>query len=95
MLRVWHEASVPRIIDAMDIPYKVGDNVLASREQTGENHEEGTVIDAYSLLIGPETRPIVVVEFADGERVLLNPIGDDVRPVPEPEGKSGDEGDGS
>ena len=48
--------------------YRVGDRVLASRTQDGENHEEGTVVDAHQLIIGEETRPIVVVEFEDGKR---------------------------
>jgi len=69
----------------MDNPYKVGDRVLASREQNGEDHEEGTVVDAYTLLIGPETHPIVVVELSDGEQVRLNSVGPDVLPLPEPE----------
>jgi hypothetical protein len=77
----------------MDTPYKVGDDVLASREQTGENHEAAKVIDTYALLISGETRPIVVVEFADGERVRLNPNGPDLQPAPEPEAE--DEAGGS
>jgi hypothetical protein len=67
-------------------PYRVGDTVLASREQDGQNHEEAKVVDAYSLIIGPEERPMVVVEFPNGYRAYLQSNGADVVPVPEPEG---------
>ena len=48
-----------------DNPYSVGDRVLVSRAQNGEDHEEAVVRDAHVLLIGEETRPIVIVEAAD------------------------------
>jgi len=81
----------------MDNPYRVGDRVLASRGQDGANHEEGTVVDSYSLIIGEETRPMVCVEFGDGTRAYLNASGPDVRPLEEPEtepaaGGSGEQG---
>jgi hypothetical protein len=63
-------------------PYKVGDRVLASRAQDGENHEEGTVVDAHSLIIGEITKPIVVVEFEDGKREYFTATEPDVLPVP-------------
>jgi hypothetical protein len=64
-----------------ELVYKVGDRVLASRAQDGQNHEEGTVVDAHSLIIGPETRPIVVVEFEDGKREFFTATEPDVLPV--------------
>ena len=66
-------------------PYKVGDTVLASRVEDGEDHEEARVVDSYSLIIGEETRPMVCVQFGDGERVFLTAREPDVLPVPEPE----------
>ncbi len=64
-----------------ELLYKVGDRVLASRTQDGENHEEGTVVDAHTLLIGEETRPIVVVEFEDGKREYFTAAEPDILPV--------------
>jgi hypothetical protein len=66
-------------------PYSVGDTVLASRSEDGKSHEEAKVVDAYSLIMSGEERPMVCVEFADGQRVYLRPDGPDVRPLPEPE----------
>ena len=66
-------------------PYQVGDTVLASRAQDGESHEEAKVVDSYSLIMGDETRPMVCVQFDDGERVFLTASEPDVLPVPEPE----------
>lgn len=65
-------------------PYKVGDEVLASRAEDGENHEPATVVDAYSLIMGDEERPMVCVAFPDGQRVFLRAGGADVRPAPPP-----------
>ena len=65
--------------------FKVGDTVLASRAQDGENHEQAQVVDSYSLIIGDETRPMVCVVFDDGERVYLTAREPDVKPMPEPE----------
>jgi len=64
-----------------ELLYRVGDRVLASRAQDGENHEEGTVVDAHTLLIGEETRPIVVVEFEDGKREFFTATEPDILPV--------------
>jgi hypothetical protein len=64
-----------------ELLYKVGDRVLASRAQDGENHEEGTVIDAHTLMIGEETRPIVVVEFEDGKREFFTATEPDILSV--------------
>jgi hypothetical protein len=64
-----------------ELLYKVGDRVLASRAQDGENHEEGTVVDAHSLIIGEETRPIVVVLFEDGKREYFTATEPDILPV--------------
>lgn len=77
----------------MTNPYKVGDSVLASRSEDGENHEPGTVVDSYSLIIGEEERPMVCVAFADGARVYLRADGPDVRPV-EDEGEEPGAGEG-
>jgi hypothetical protein len=49
----------------------VGERVLASRDQSGEDHEEATVYDYYELLIGQDKTPQVVVDFDDGQRVLM------------------------
>ena len=68
-----------------ELLYKVGDRVLASRAQDGENHEEGTVVDAHSLIIGPETRPIVIVLFEDGKREYFTATEPNILPVPEEE----------
>jgi len=65
-------------------PYAVGDRVLASRAEDGENHEEAKVVDAYGLIIGGDESAMVVVEFADGQRSYLRADGPDVRPLPEP-----------
>jgi hypothetical protein len=64
-------------------PFSVGDRVLASRAQDGENHEEATVVDAYLLLIGEITRPVVAVQFDDGVRLTLTAAEPDVLPLPE------------
>jgi hypothetical protein len=78
-----------------ELAYKVGDRVLASRAQDGENHEEATVIDAYTLLIGDEVRPTVRVKFEDGELVFLTATEPDVRPVEAEEAEETEEtGDG-
>ena len=66
-------------------PFSVGDAVLASRDQDGQNHEEAKVIDAYSLIMGGDEQPMVCVEFSDGQRVYLRSDSPDVLPVPEPE----------
>ncbi len=73
-------------------PYKVGDRVLASRTQDGENLEEGTVVDAYVLLISGESRSTVAVEFADGQRAYLTAAEPNVRPLPPPEEPGDDAG---
>jgi len=53
------------------VRFSVGDDVLASREESGENHEPGKVVDSYELIMGEKRRPVVVVEFEDGERKYL------------------------
>jgi hypothetical protein len=64
-------------------PYSVGDTVLASRSQDGENHEEAKVVDAYSLIMGGDEQPMICVAFDDGQRVYLRSDGPDVRPLEE------------
>ena len=51
--------------------FSVGDQVLASRDESGENHEQGEVVDSYELIMGDERRPMVVVQFEDGERKYM------------------------
>jgi hypothetical protein len=74
-----------------ELVYKVGDRVLASRAQDGENHEEASVVDAYTLLIGEEVRPMVRVEFEDGELVFLTATEPDVRPIVSEEDEEAEE----
>jgi len=76
-----------------ELAYKVGDRVLASRAQDGENHEEATVVDAYTLLIGEEVRPMVRVRFEDGELVFLTATEPDVRPIVSEEAEEAGEAD--
>jgi hypothetical protein len=66
-------------------PYAVGDRVLASRAEDGENHEEAKVVDAYGLIIGGDEWAMVAVEFGDGQRSYLRADGADIRPLPEPD----------
>jgi hypothetical protein len=64
-------------------PYSVGDTVLASRSDDGEHYEEAKVVDAYSLIMGGDERPMVCVQFADGQRAYLGSDTADVKPLPE------------
>jgi len=65
--------------------FSIGDKALVSRDESGENHEEATVVDSYVLLIGEESRPMVVVDFADGERKWMTASEENVLPIePEP-----------
>jgi hypothetical protein len=61
--------------------YSVGDKVLVSRDESGENHELGEVVDSYELIMGDERRPIVVVELEDGERKYMTATTPNVLPV--------------
>jgi hypothetical protein len=61
--------------------YSVGDKVDASRAENGENHERGVVIDSYELIIGEVRKPMVVVEFEDGERQYMTAATPNVLPV--------------
>ena len=65
--------------------YSVGDKVDVSRAETGEDHERAVVIDAYELIIGEERRPMVVVEFDDGDRKYMTAATPNVLPVYEEE----------
>ena len=79
-----------------ELLYKIGDRVLASRAQDGENHEEGTVVDAHQLIIGEETRPIVAVQFEDGKREFFTATEPDILPVvseEEPEEEEAEHGE--
>jgi hypothetical protein len=61
----------------------VGERVLASRDQSGREHEEATVYDFYELLIGAEKTPQVVVDFDDGQRVLMTAREPNIRAIEE------------
>jgi hypothetical protein len=63
----------------------IGERVLVSRAQDGENHEEATVVDYYVLLIEGNSTPSVVVDFDDGERLYLSAQEPNVRRMPEDE----------
>jgi hypothetical protein len=76
----------------MAIRYSIGDKVLASRDESGENHEPGKVVDAYELLIGEDRQEMVVIEFEDGERKYMTAKTPNVLPVEEEE-EEGDEED--
>jgi hypothetical protein len=65
--------------------FAVGDKVLVSRAETGDDHELAEVVDSYELIIGSDRRPIVVVEFEDGERKYMTAATPNVLPGPEPE----------
>jgi hypothetical protein len=67
-------------------PFNVGEKALVSRDESGEKHEEATVVDYYVLLIGEESRPMVVVEFDDGERKWITATEPNVLAI-EPEGE--------
>jgi len=64
-----------------DRRYFVGERVMVSRAQDGENHEEATVVDFYELLIEGDKIPSVVVDFDDGERLYLTAREPDVLPI--------------
>ena len=66
---------------ADDRRYFVGERVMVSRAQDGENHEEATVVDFYELLIEGDKLPSVVVDFDDGERLYLTAREPNVLPV--------------
>ena len=66
-----------------DRRYLVGERVLVSREETGMNHEEATVVDYYELLINEDTIPSVVVDFDDGERRYLTATEPNVLELPD------------
>jgi hypothetical protein len=82
-----------------DRRYFVGERVLVSRAQDGEDHEEATVVDFYELLIEGDKLPSVVVDFDDGERLYLTAREPNVLPIDleEPElddDEDRDEGEG-
>ena len=64
--------------------FSVGDRVLASRHETGDDHEPGVVVDSYELIIGDDKRPAIVVEFEDGARKYMTAATPNVLPA-EPE----------
>jgi len=76
---------------AEDRRYFVGERVMVSRAQDGENHEEATVVDFYELLIEGDKLPSVVVDFDDGERLYLTAREPNVLPIdPDDEDDEGD-----
>jgi hypothetical protein len=68
-----------------DRRYMVGERVLVSRAENGEDHEEATVVDFYELLIDRESIPSVVVDFDDGERKYITAKEPNVMPFEEEE----------
>jgi hypothetical protein len=81
-----------------DRRYTVGEKALVSRDESGESHEEATVVDYYILLIGEESRPMVVVDFEDGERKWMSAVEPNVLPIeleeePMAEGEPADGGE--
>ena len=64
--------------------YTVGDKVLISPDESGENHVPATVVDSYELIIGDDRRAVIVAELEDGERKYLTAETPNVLPV-EPE----------
>ena len=66
-----------------DRRYMVGERILVSREETGMNHEEATVVDYYELLTNEDTIPSVVVDFDDGERRYLTASEPNVLELPD------------
>lgn len=78
-----------------DRRYTPGERALVSRDESGENHEEATVIDYYLLLIGEESRPTVVVDFDDGERKWMTAVEPNILPIePEEEESSEEDAEG-
>jgi hypothetical protein len=65
--------------------YAVGDKVLVSRAENGEDHEQAEVVDSYELIIGEDRRPMVVVQFEDGERKYMTAATPNVLPSDEPD----------
>ncbi len=63
----------------------VGERLLVSRAENGEDHEEATVVDFYELLINKESIPSVVVDFDDGERKYMTAKEPNVMPFDEDE----------
>ncbi len=66
--------------------YMVGERVLVSRAQDGQNHEEATVTDFYELLMsGQEPIPTAVVDFDDGQRLYITARAPDFLPIDDEE----------
>ncbi len=78
---------------ADDRRYFVGERVLVSRAQDGENHEEATVVDFYELLIEGDKIPSVVVDFDDGERLYVSAREPNVVPIELDEADDDDDDD--
>jgi hypothetical protein len=62
--------------------FSIGDKVLASRLENGENHEPAVVVDAYEILIGSTNKPMVVVEFEDLAHLYMSATPPNVLPAP-------------
>jgi hypothetical protein len=81
--------------------FKVGDKVLASRLENGENHEPGDVVDAYEILVGTSSKPMIVVQFEDGEHLYMSATAPNVLPAPiekedeQAEGEAEEDGTGA
>ena len=68
-----------------DRRYIVGERVLASRAENGQDHEEVTVVDYYVLLTEGDSIPSIVVDFDDGERKYMTAREPDILSLPEEE----------
>jgi hypothetical protein len=69
--------------------YSKGDEVLVSRDGSGEGHERGRVVDSYELIVNGVSRPTIAVEFEGGDREYVTAEPPYVLPVPDdpqPEG---------
>ncbi len=70
--------------------YLVGERVLVSRDESGEGHEEATVVDYYVLLMEGDSIPSIVVDFDDGERKYLTAREPNVLPIEDDEPEDGE-----
>jgi hypothetical protein len=95
MLLVGHVARVSVIYDRSmsERRYIVGERVLASRAETGKDHEEATVVDYYTLLVEGDSIPSIVVDFDDGERAYLTARDDNILPIEEEDDSDWDDED--
>ncbi|CAB4693713.1 MAG: hypothetical protein F2663_04375 [Actinobacteria bacterium] len=63
-------------------PYSVGDRVLVSRDLSGEEHVEGLVVDAFTVLTAEQSVMQVIVEFGPGDRQFVVIDDNVIQPAP-------------